>query len=106
MLPNEGADPGADRTTVDRFALHGEVPAPGFSADVREPQKIERLGLTFPSSFPVLFGEPPELLSGSRRQGTPSMVVVPDAVPEGIIIAIDGSSFQVNEATHEEHSQV
>ena len=34
------------------------------------------------------------------------MVVVPDAVPEGIIIAIDGSSFQVNEATHEEHSQV
>jgi hypothetical protein len=44
-----------------RLALHGEVPLLGLPADVREPQKIERLGLSFPSSFPVLFGEPPEL---------------------------------------------
>lgn len=28
---------------------------------MRESQKVERLWLTFPSSFPVLFGEPPEL---------------------------------------------
>jgi hypothetical protein len=34
------------------------------------------------------------------------MVLVPDAAPEGIIIAINGSSFQVNEETHEEHSHV
>jgi len=44
-----------------RLALHGEVPLLGLPADVREPQKVERLGLPFPSSFPVLFGEPPEL---------------------------------------------
>jgi hypothetical protein len=28
---------------------------------VRETQKIERLRLTFPSSRPIFFGEPPEL---------------------------------------------
>jgi len=44
-----------------RLALHGELPVPGLPADVREPQKVERLGLAFPSSFPVLFGKPPEL---------------------------------------------
>jgi hypothetical protein len=28
---------------------------------VRESQKVERLGLTFSSSFPAIFGKPPEL---------------------------------------------
>jgi hypothetical protein len=46
-------------TLAHRPALHGEVPLLGLPADVCEPQKIERLGLSFPSSFPVLFGEPP-----------------------------------------------
>ena len=48
-------------TLAARFALYGEVPLPGRPADVRETQKVERLGLTFPSSFPALFGIPSEL---------------------------------------------
>jgi len=44
-----------------RLAPHSKVPAPGLPANMREPQKVERLGLPFPPSFPVLFGEPPEL---------------------------------------------
>jgi len=46
---------------ADCPALHGEVPVPSLPANVREPQKVERLGLTFPSPFPVLFGKPPKL---------------------------------------------
>ncbi len=38
-----------------------KVPVPVLPADVRESQKIERLGLAFSSLFPVLFGKPPEL---------------------------------------------
>jgi hypothetical protein len=46
---------------ADRFALHGIAPLPVLPADVRESQKVERLGLAFTSLFPVDFGEPPEL---------------------------------------------
>jgi hypothetical protein len=51
----------APHTLADRPALHREVPFPVLPAYVRESQKIERLGSSFPSSFPVLFGIPPEL---------------------------------------------
>ena len=43
-----------------RLALHGEVPLPSRPADVRETQKVERLRLAFPSSYPALFGMAPE----------------------------------------------
>jgi len=46
---------------ADRLALHGEVPVPVFPTQVRESQKVERLGLAFPSAFPVPLGIPPEL---------------------------------------------
>jgi hypothetical protein len=46
---------------VDRFALHRIAPVPVSPADMRESQKIERLGLSFSSPVPVGFGEPPEL---------------------------------------------
>ena len=46
---------------ADRFALYGKVPIPVFPADMRESQKIERLGLSFSSPFPVEFGKSPEL---------------------------------------------
>ena len=46
---------------ADRRAPHREPPVSVLPADVRESQKVERLRLTFPSSFPVLFGKPPEL---------------------------------------------
>jgi hypothetical protein len=46
---------------ADSPALYGKVPVPVFPADVRETQKVERLRLTFPFSFPVLFGVAPEL---------------------------------------------
>ena len=45
---------------ADRFPLHGKLPPPVLPADVREAQKVERLRLTFPSSFPALLGIPPE----------------------------------------------
>jgi hypothetical protein len=51
----------ASHTLADRSALHREVPFPVLPADVREAKKIERLGSSFPSSFPVLLGIPPEL---------------------------------------------
>src|SRR6266849_10147671 len=44
----------------DGLPLNGKLPVPVFPADMREPQKVERLRLAFPSSFPVLLGEPPE----------------------------------------------
>jgi len=46
---------------ANRGAPHREVPFPVLPADVREPKKVERLRFAFPSSFPVLFGKPPEL---------------------------------------------
>ena len=46
---------------ADRFALHGVTPFPVLPADMRESQKVERIGLPFSSLFPVLLGEPPEL---------------------------------------------
>src|SRR3974390_2229108 len=46
---------------ADRFALHGIAPIPVLPADMRESQKVERIGLPFSSQFPVLLGEPPEL---------------------------------------------
>ena len=45
----------------DGLPPNGKLPVPVFPADMREPQKVERLRLAFPSSFPVLFGKPPEL---------------------------------------------
>ena len=38
---------------ADRFALHRKVPVPVLPADMRESQKIERLGLPFSSLVPV-----------------------------------------------------
>src|SRR5215470_2671305 len=46
---------------ADRSAFDGEVPVPVFPADVRESQKVERLGLPFSSSSPVRLGVSPEL---------------------------------------------
>jgi hypothetical protein len=46
---------------ADRVALYGIVPVPVLRADMRESQKIERLGLPFSSSLPVVLGKSPEL---------------------------------------------
>ena len=46
---------------ADRLALHHKVPIPLLSADVREAEKVERLGLAFSSSFPVALGKLSEL---------------------------------------------
>ena len=46
---------------ADRFAFHGKLPPPVLPADVRETQKVERLRLTFSSSFPLELGKRPEL---------------------------------------------
>ncbi len=48
-------------TFARRLALDGKVPLPVCPADMRETQKVERLGLAFSSPFPALFGIPPEL---------------------------------------------
>jgi hypothetical protein len=49
------------QTLADRLALHRKVPVPVLPADVRESQKIERVGLPFSSPFPVMLGKSPEL---------------------------------------------
>src|SRR5215831_13928141 len=46
---------------TDRQAPHRESSQSVLPADVREPQKVERLRLPFSSTFPVLFGKPAEL---------------------------------------------
>jgi len=46
---------------ADRPAFDGKVPVPIFPADVRESQKVERVGLPFSSSSPVRPGKSPEL---------------------------------------------
>ena len=46
---------------ADRLAPHRELPYPVLPADVREAEKIERVGLPFSSTFPVLFSKSPEL---------------------------------------------
>jgi len=46
---------------ADRLSPHRECPVSGLPADVREAQKVERLGLSFSSPFPARFGRPPEL---------------------------------------------
>jgi hypothetical protein len=46
---------------ANRLAPHRKHPQPVLPADVREAKEVERLGLAFSSSFPVLFGKPPEL---------------------------------------------
>jgi hypothetical protein len=44
------------------FAPHHEFSlGPVSSTDVCETQEVERLGLTFPSLFPISLGVPPEL---------------------------------------------
>src|ERR1039458_6683698 len=37
------------------------MPFPVLPADMREAKKVEGLRFAFPSSFPALFGKPPEL---------------------------------------------
>ena len=49
------------QTLAYRVALNRKVPVPVLPADVRESQKIERVGLPLSSPFPVLFGKSPEL---------------------------------------------
>ena len=44
-----------------RLALQRIAPVPVLPADMRESQKVERLGFPFSSLFPVSFGKPPEL---------------------------------------------
>src|SRR6516225_280063 len=46
---------------ADRHAPHSKRPVPVLPADMREAKEVEGLRLAFPSSFPVLFGVPPEL---------------------------------------------
>src|SRR6266702_2704969 len=46
---------------ADRLASHGKSPDPVLCTDMCKAQEIERLGFVFCSSFPVLFGKPPEL---------------------------------------------
>src|SRR5216683_1674570 len=46
---------------ADRGAPHHESPQSVLPADVLEAQKVERFRFAFSSSFPVLFGKPPEL---------------------------------------------
>jgi hypothetical protein len=48
---------------------------------VRETQKVERLGLTFPSSFPALFGVPSEL-NPARFVGMEFQPKLPQPFPE------------------------
>jgi len=50
------------QTLADRPAFDGKVPVPVFPADVRDSQKVERLGLPFSSSSPVRPGISPENL--------------------------------------------
>ena len=66
---------------ADRCAPHGEVPFPVLPADVREAKKVERHRFTFPSSFPVLFGKPPEL-DQTRRVGMEFQPKLPQSFPE------------------------
>jgi hypothetical protein len=46
---------------ADRHTPHSIRPVPILPADMREAKEVEGLGFAFPSSFPVLFGIPPEL---------------------------------------------
>src|ERR1700691_5312897 len=46
---------------ADRHAPHGIRPVPVLPADMREAKEVEGLRLAFSSSFPILFGIPPEL---------------------------------------------
>jgi hypothetical protein len=45
---------------ANRRAFYRKPTIPVLSADMRKAQEIECLRLTFSSSSPVLFGEPPE----------------------------------------------
>ena len=68
-------------TFAGGLTLHGKVPLPVCPADVRETQKVERLGLAFPSSFPALFGIPPEL-DPARFVGMEFQPKLPQPFPE------------------------
>src|ERR1700732_2373798 len=46
---------------ANRRAPYRELPYPVLPANMRETQERERLGLTFPSTFPVGFSKPAEL---------------------------------------------
>ncbi len=48
-------------TTIPPHPVQPNRQPASHPADARETQKVERLGLSFPSSFPAIFGEPPEL---------------------------------------------
>src|SRR5271170_6836477 len=45
---------------ADRHAPHSIRPVPILPADMREAKEVKGLRLAFSSSFPVLFGVPPE----------------------------------------------
>src|SRR5271169_2275849 len=66
---------------ADRLPLHGKLPPPVLPADMREAQKVERLGLTFSSAFPVQFGKRPEL-DPARFIGMEFQPKLPQPFPE------------------------
>ena len=66
---------------ADRLPLHGKLPPPVLPADMREAQKVERLRLTFSSSFPVEFGKRPEL-NPARFVGMQFQPKPPHPLPE------------------------
>ena len=68
-------------TLADRLSLHLERPVPGLPADVREAQKVERLGLAFSSPFPVRVGKPPEL-DPARLVGMEFQSKLPQPFPQ------------------------
>src|SRR5215472_2303108 len=56
----------SEKSLPDGFAQHEELSIlPGFSADVREPQEVERLRLALPLLFSVSDRKPPELNQAS-----------------------------------------
>ena len=66
---------------ADRRAPHREIPFPVLPANVRESKKVKRLRFAFPSSFPVLFGKPPEL-DQTRLVGVEFQPKLPQSFPE------------------------
>jgi hypothetical protein len=51
----------ASHAFTDRLASYHEAPQTVLPADMREPQKVERLRFPFSSTASVLFGKPAEL---------------------------------------------
>jgi hypothetical protein len=66
---------------ADRLSLHDKVPVPFLPADVREAEKVERLGFAFSSLFPVAFGKLPEL-NPARLVGVQFQPELPQPLPK------------------------